>query len=63
MLAAEDGSVPMLVDLELRGRIAVVTLNRPERLNAVCFPLRSELMSVLARLNADVRPAFRDSDR
>ncbi len=43
----------MLVHLEMHGRIAVVTLNRPERLNAVCFPLRSELMAMLARLNAD----------
>jgi len=43
----------MLVHLELHGRVAVVTLNRPERLNAVCFPLRSELMAMLARLNAD----------
>jgi enoyl-CoA hydratase/carnithine racemase len=43
----------MLVRLDLHGRVAVVTLNRPERLNAVCFPLRSELMAMLARLNAD----------
>ncbi len=43
----------MLVQLEIRGRIAVVTLNRPERLNAVCFPLRSELMATLGKLNAD----------
>lgn len=43
----------MLVQVDLKGRIAVVTLNRPECLNAVCFPLRSELMAMLARLNAD----------
>ncbi len=30
----------MLVQLDMRGRIAVVTLNRPERLNAVTFQLR-----------------------
>lgn len=43
----------MLVQLQMHGRVAVVTLNRPERLNAVCFPLRSELMAALARANAD----------
>jgi enoyl-CoA hydratase/carnithine racemase len=43
----------MLVLTQRHGRIAVVTLNRPERLNAVNYPLRSELMSTLAGLNAD----------
>jgi enoyl-CoA hydratase/carnithine racemase len=43
----------MLVHTERRGRVAIVTLNRPERLNAVNFPLRSELMAALARLNHD----------
>jgi enoyl-CoA hydratase/carnithine racemase len=43
----------MLVQTQRRGRVAVVTLNRPERLNAVNYPLRSELMEALATLNAD----------
>ncbi len=43
----------MLVKTERRGRIAIVTLNRPERLNAVCFPLRQELMVALQQANAD----------
>jgi enoyl-CoA hydratase/carnithine racemase len=41
------------VHTEKHGRVAVVTLNRPERLNAVNFPLRSELMAALAKFNAD----------
>jgi enoyl-CoA hydratase/carnithine racemase len=43
----------MLVDREMRGPVAVVTLNRPERLNAVTFKMRSELMETLASLDAD----------
>jgi enoyl-CoA hydratase/carnithine racemase len=43
----------MLVETQRHGRVAVVTLHRPERLNAVNYPLRSELMATLARLNAD----------
>jgi enoyl-CoA hydratase/carnithine racemase len=43
----------MLVDKQMRGRVAVVMLNRPERLNAVTFQMRSELMAMLATLDAD----------
>jgi enoyl-CoA hydratase/carnithine racemase len=43
----------MLVQLEMRGRIAVVTMSRPERLNAVNYTLRNDLMATMAKLDAD----------
>lgn len=43
----------MLVEKRMHGRVAVVTLNRPERLNAVTFRMRSELMAMLATVDAD----------
>lgn len=46
---------PVLVERD--GRVAIVTLNRPERMNAVNDALRSALIDTLGRLNAD--PAVR----
>lgn len=43
----------MPVRQEMRGRIAVVTLDRPERLNAVNYEVRTGLMATMARLDAD----------
>jgi len=43
----------MQVKLDMHGRVAVVTLNRPERLNAVCAEMRASLIAMMARLNAD----------
>lgn len=39
--------------VERDGGVAIVTLNRPERMNAVDDVLRGELIATLARLNAD----------
>ncbi|PLP97476.1 enoyl-CoA hydratase/isomerase family protein [Cupriavidus pauculus] len=46
---------PVLVECD--GSVAIVTLNRPERMNAVNDALRGMLIDTLARLNAD--PAVR----
>ncbi|MBI2313669.1 MAG: enoyl-CoA hydratase/isomerase family protein [Betaproteobacteria bacterium] len=43
----------MLVTLERSGAIAIVRLNRPERMNAVNTALRNELIDLLGKLNAD----------
>lgn len=42
---------PVLVERD--GSVAIVTLNRPERMNAVNDALRGALIDALARLNAD----------
>lgn len=42
---------PVLVERD--GSLAVVTLNRPARMNAVNDALRGELIAALGRLNAD----------
>ena len=42
---------PVLVERD--GSVAIVTLNRPERMNAVNDALRGALIDTLARLNAD----------
>lgn len=41
------------VDLKLQGRVAWVTLNRPESLNAVTPQMGRELLAVLAHLEGD----------
>jgi enoyl-CoA hydratase len=48
-----------LVRLEVRGRVAVLTLNRPERLNAISRALLEELLARAQELarNPDVRAA------
>ena len=38
---------------EQRGRVAIVKLNRPERLNALSYPLVYELYDAFERFNAD----------
>jgi len=40
--------------VESRGPIAFVTLNRPERLNAMSFTMKAELIQALRELDADV---------
>lgn len=42
-----------LVLLERRGQIAVVTLNRPEAMNALSLALRTQLSQVIAAVDAD----------
>lgn len=42
-----------LVTVETRDGVALVTLNRPEAMNALSKALRAELAEVFARLNAD----------
>ena len=39
--------------VERRGRVGVITLNRPEALNALCSPLIAELNGVLDEFEAD----------
>ena len=40
---------------EIREPLAIVTLNRPARRNAISAPLLTSLRSALAELNADRR--------
>lgn len=39
--------------LDIRGRVGVITLNRPAKLNALCDELMDELTSALDRLESD----------
>ena len=39
--------------LSNHGRVAVITLNRPERLNAWTTPMREKIIEALERFNAD----------
>jgi enoyl-CoA hydratase len=39
--------------LETRGRVGIVTLNRPAKLNALCDGLMNELTTALDSLEAD----------
>lgn len=41
------------ITLERRGHVAVLTLNRPDRLNAISVGLREEVTSAIAALKAD----------
>ncbi len=43
----------MAVDLEKKGHIGVITMNRPEALNALNTPMIHELENVIARAEAD----------
>ncbi|MBK7250879.1 MAG: enoyl-CoA hydratase/isomerase family protein [Gammaproteobacteria bacterium] len=54
--AAVSGEGPMsyqFILTEQRGRVAIVKLNRPERLNALSYPLVYELYDAFERFNAD----------
>jgi enoyl-CoA hydratase len=42
-----------MIDLEIRGGVAVLTLNDPKRRNALSAPLVAELVAVFDRLEAD----------
>ena len=53
--AITDADAPLLVDVVEDGQVYVITLNRPERLNAITFEMMSTLRSTLE--------AFRDDDR
>ena len=43
----------MAVDLEKKGHVGVITMNRPEALNALNTPMIHELENVIARAEAD----------
>ena len=45
--------MPAYIQTDRQGAVAVITLNRPETLNAWHRPMREELMEVLRRLEAD----------
>ncbi|MBW3612112.1 MAG: enoyl-CoA hydratase/isomerase family protein [Actinobacteria bacterium] len=42
-----------MIDYEQRGRVAVLTINRPEARNALNAPLRRELPEALVRAEDD----------
>jgi 2-(1,2-epoxy-1,2-dihydrophenyl)acetyl-CoA isomerase len=43
----------MSVDVEIANRIATVTINRPERKNAITLPMRQDFQAVFQRLEDD----------
>jgi len=45
--------MPDTILYEVDGRIATVTLNRPEKLNAITYELQQELLAALAEAEAD----------
>jgi enoyl-CoA hydratase len=50
---AEDTRVEPLVKVEREGHVLVVTLNRPEKRNAISTPLRAELLDALQAHDRD----------
>lgn len=53
MTTAETTSLARHVTFEREGRVAIITLNRPERLNAIGLQTRAELSAALAALAED----------
>ena len=47
---ADEGAVRMLIDLEMDGPLATVTLNRPEKYNALTLEMRVRLAEVCERV-------------
>ena len=43
----------MAVDLEKKGHVGVITMNRPEALNALNTPMLQELEKVIEQVEAD----------
>jgi len=41
------------IKLEIKGRVAVITMNRPEKRNALNSEVRQELYNVLKRIDSD----------
>src|SRR5690606_5733531 len=57
IIAASLALSVMAVDYELRGDVAVITLNRPERFNAVTQEVCAGLVEALRRAGSDARAA------
>ncbi len=51
------------ISFETEGQIAIVTLNRPQRRNALSLELMTELIGCLSEIGRDRFPARGDSDR
>ena len=45
--------MPQFIKTETKGRVAVITLNRPEKLNAWNSPMRTEVVTALRAYDAD----------
>ena len=52
-MTATDGPQPTTMVVDKRDRVATITLNRPERLNALNETLRGELMAALDQIGDD----------
>ena len=50
---AHEGGAYQAITLEHRGAVAILTLNRPDRLNAISPSLRHEVEAVVALVKAD----------
>lgn len=51
----QEGAMPEFIQVEQRGRITILSLNRPDKLNAINSAMREELIEALEVFNADDR--------
>ena len=49
----DNGSISTVLDVEHQGRVAIVTLNRPDRLNAINQQLHEELLAAIRDVRDD----------
>jgi enoyl-CoA hydratase/carnithine racemase len=53
MSTTTPDTAPSLIELEIRAGIATLTLNRPEKRNAITDGMRSDFIAALEKIGAD----------